>query len=279
MTSVIKPLVLSLLGFILLGAATTPPGQKSKAFIDLEAIVRPSRIVHVGSAADGLLQSVLVDQGDSVQAGQLVAELEQTVERAAANLAKARSSQIATLRAAEIKLGHLEERCANHQTLFEDGILSSENLDQSQLERHMAEFDVLAAEERAVISKFEYRRARAVVDRGLILSPVAGVVIDRSLSPGELVGRSGESTIVTIAQLDPLIVETFAPISLLGKLHTGMQAEVSIDTPRKQTKSAVIKTVSPIVDAASGTFSVRLELPNPDFQIAAGLRCKIRFRK
>ncbi|MFT5284344.1 MAG: RND family efflux transporter MFP subunit [Planctomycetota bacterium] len=279
MTSAIKTLLLALLGCVLLGAATTPPGNNAKAFVDIEAIIRPSRIVHVGSAADGLLQSVLVDEGDTVQAGQLIAELEQTVERAAANLAKARSSQVATLRAAEVKLGHLEERFANHQSLFEDGILSSENLGQSQLDRHMAEFDVLAAQERSVVSKFEYRRARAVVDRGQIQSPVAGVVIDRSLSPGELVGRSGESTIVTIAQLDPLVVEAFAPVGLLGQLHAGMKAEITILKPRKQTKSAVIKTISPIVDAASGTFSVRLELPNPDFQIAAGLRCSIRFTK
>jgi len=274
-----RPLALTLLGCYLLGAAATPAPQKAKPSFQLEAIVRPSRIVHVGSAASGLLDSVLVDRGDFVQAGQLIAELDQTVERASAELAKARSTQIATLRAAELKLDHLEERCANHQSLFEDGILSSENLSQSQLDRSLAEFDLLAAEENAAIAKFEYRRAQAVVDRGRITSPVAGAVIDRSLSPGEIVGGTGESTIVTIAQLDPLIVEAFAPISMLGKLRPAMEAELTFVGFRAAPKTATIKTISPIVDAASGTFSIQLELPNPDFRMKAGLRCKLEFKK
>ena len=272
-------LVLTILGSFMLGAAATPPQQNGKRTTELDAIVRPSRIVRVGSAADGLLDTVLVDRGDFVQAGQLIAELDQTVERASAELAKARSKQIATLRAAEIKLGHLEERASNHQALFEDGILSSENLGQSQLERQLAEFDVLAAEETATIAKYEYLRAQAVVDRGRIASPVAGAVIDRSLSPGEIVGGSGESTIVTIAQLDPLIVEAFAPISMLGSLRPGLKAEVVFEGVRTPSKIAVIKTISPIVDAASGTFSIQLELPNPDFRMKAGLRCTLKFPK
>ncbi len=274
-----RQLLLTLLGCALLGAAATPTQQRVKSAIELDAIVRPSRIVHVGSAANGLLDSVLVDRGDFVQAGQLIAELDQTVERASAELAKARSKQVATLRSAEIKLGHLEERFANHQTLFEDGILSSENLSQTQLDRQLAEFDVLAAEEISTISKFEYRRAQAVVDRGRITSPVAGAVIDRRLSPGEIVGGSGESTIVTIAQLDPLVIEAFAPIALLGKLRPSMKATVVLDGAKGKSKTAEIKTVSPIVDAASGTFSIRLELPNPDFRMKAGLRCTLQFKQ
>jgi RND family efflux transporter MFP subunit len=270
-------LILPVLGSLLLVAVTTPPSTPAEPFVELDAVLRPSRVVHVGSASEGLLESVLVDRGDFVQAGQLLAELDLTVERASAALAKSRAKQVAAQRAAEVKLDHVEERYENHQSLFEDGILSSENLGETQFERQLAELELLQAEEQNEIAQCEYRRARAIVDRGRITSPVAGAVIDRNLSPGEVVGRGNPSTIVTIARLDPLIVDVNAPLALLGKVGPAMKAEAIVEEPTQRSIPAKVKTVSPVVDVASGTFAVRLELPNPDFRIPAGLRCRIRF--
>jgi hypothetical protein len=99
-------------------------------------------------------------------------------------------------------------------------------------------------------------------------------VVDRYLNPGESVE---ERPIVKIAQINPLRVEVLAPVSLLGKIKTGQLAMVSPETPVGGTHQAVVKIVDPILDAASGTFRVRLELPNEDFSLTSGLRCQVRF--
>jgi len=87
--------------------------------------------------------------------------------------------------------------------------------------------------------------------RKTIGSPINVVVVERFWSPGEY--GSGqlkrEAPILKLAQLDPLRVEAYARVSLYEKISVGMQAKVSVDR---------------VIDSASSTFRVRLELPNPN---------------
>ena len=80
-----------------------------------------------------------------------------------------------------------------------------------------------------------------------------------------------------LAQIHPLRVEVIAPVALLGKLTSGMTADVMPEAPVGGVHSAKVTVVDRVVDAASGTFGVRLELPNPHYRLPAGLKCKVRF--
>lgn len=126
------------------------------------------------------------------------------------------------------------------------------------------------------LAGLELRKATAELARRTIVSPINGVVLERSLSTGEF---AKQDPIVKLAQLDPLRVEVFVPVSLLNKMHVGMEAQVFPESPVNGTYTAKVTVVDRVLDAASGTFGVRLELPNPDYKLPAGLRCKIRFPK
>jgi multidrug efflux pump subunit AcrA (membrane-fusion protein) len=69
----------------------------------------------------------------------------------------------------------------------------------------------------------------------------------------------------------------FVPVALLGKVAVGMRVQVVPEAPANTPRWANITVVDKVVDAASGTFGVRLEIPNPNNQLAAGLKCKVRF--
>jgi multidrug efflux pump subunit AcrA (membrane-fusion protein) len=99
-------------------------------------------------------------------------------------------------------------------------------------------------------------------------------VVERLLAPGETAGRS---PILKLAQIDPLRVEVFAPVALLGKIRTGMRARVVPEAPLNGAHTARVIVVDRVVDPASGTFGVRLELANGDYRLPAGLKCKVRF--
>src|SRR5690606_2338082 len=86
-----------------------------------------------------------------------------------------------------------------------------------------------------------------------------------------------DSPIMTIVQIDPLFVETYVPVALWGKITVGSQGSVVLDQPDKQSRKAWVTVVDKMFDAASGTFGVRLELPNPDDLIPAGQRCQVEF--
>ena len=108
-------------------------------------------------------------------------------------------------------------------------------------------------------------------------SPVSGVVVDRLLSPGELV-NDNDSAILTVAQIDPLSVEVIVPVSLLKEIQVGQPAEIEPEPPFSKVVIANVKVVDRVVDAGSGTFRVRLELPNSDHRLPAGLKCTVRFQ-
>jgi multidrug efflux pump subunit AcrA (membrane-fusion protein) len=100
------------------------------------------------------------------------------------------------------------------------------------------------------------------------------VVVERILSPGEF---ADPPQLLEVAQIDPLRVEVFAPIGLLQQVSVGMTAQVLPEAPVGGSHEATVTIVDRVVDAASGTFGIRLELPNSDFALPAGLNCRVRF--
>ena len=69
-------------------------------------------------------------------------------------------------------------------------------------------------------------------------------------------------------------------MELIGAIKVGMNAEITPENPVDQkVYKAKVTIVDRVIDAASGTFGVRLELPNPKYRLPAGLKCKVAFHK
>jgi len=80
-----------------------------------------------------------------------------------------------------------------------------------------------------------------------------------------------------VLEIDPLNVELILPVSAFGKIQVGERAQVTLEAPVGGTYTARVEVVDRNVDAASGTFGVRLQLPNPEGKIPAGVKCRARF--
>ena len=124
------------------------------------------------------------------------------------------------------------------------------------------------------LADLELRKSTAELARRTIKSPIPGVVTERSLSTGEF---AKQDPILKIAQLDPLRVEAFAPVAILGMIKVGDEAQVIPQAPVNGSYAAKVTVVDKVIDAASGTYGIRLELPNPEFQLPAGLKCNLHF--
>ena len=83
--------------------------------------------------------------------------------------------------------------------------------------------------------------------------------------------------IIRISQLDPLNVEVVLPVAIHGLIYREMTAEVRPEAPFDEVRSAKVVIVDRVIDAASGTFGVRLELSNSDLRLPAGLKCSVEF--
>ena len=98
--------------------------------------------------------------------------------------------------------------------------------------------------------------------------------MERYVSPGEYVNNQ---PLLRVAQIDPLLVEVIVPAQIFGKISPGMLATFVPELPEYGEHTATVTIVDRVIDAASSTFGVRLELPNAEQQLPSGLRCMVRF--
>jgi len=242
---------------------------------ELDCLIEPSQVVKLGSPVQGILDAVPVDRGDFVQKGQVIAQLESAIERSTVEIAQLRASNDVALRSSETRVDYQRKQENRTTELYRQKTASQENYDKATTERVLAE---MAREEAALernLAELELKRAQAALERRTIRSPIKGVVTERALYAGEYVNE--QSHIVTLAQIDPLHVEVFVPIEYYGQLHAGSTAEIAPIEPVGGRHKAAVTIVDPVMDAASGTFGVRLDLPNPDGAVPAGIKCRIRF--
>ena len=126
----------------------------------------------------------------------------------------------------------------------------------------------------AQLAELELRERRTLVEIRNIRSPVNGVVVERFKGPQEYVQ---ETDIMEIAQIDPLNVEVVVPVGYFGSIKKGSTGMVTLEQPVGGTYEAKVTIIDKVIDAASGTFGVRLEIPNKGYKIPAGLRCNVSF--
>ena len=240
----------------------------------LDCVIEPHDVVEISSPVQGILEVVNVERGDSVKKGQVVAKLESGIEEASVRLTKARADMEADIHARKAEF-ELKKRSAEQlETLFNKKLASLHEYDDAKTLSVIAEYEHKKAIELKHLSQLELEHAQEVLNQRSLKSTVDGVVVERLKSPGEYVE---DQPVLKIAQTNPLNVEVIAPIQLLGSIHVGMQAEVRAEQPVDSVFQAKVVVVDPVIHASSGTFGIRLNLPNPDHKISAGLRCKVNF--
>ena len=259
----------------LLGAVVAAAAANASA-ATVDCVMDPSLTVKLGSPISSVLSEVLVDRGDLVKKGQAVAHIESSVEQAAVASNEARATSTAEIDAKqallEAKSGLLKRKLSlqAHQST------SVQDVDTAQAEFDVANHqDVLLARLNRQMAELELGRSRAMLEQRTILSPIDGIVTQRSLGPGEYVRQ--DASVVTVARIDPLSVEAYLPVRYYGMIKVGDIAVVHPDDPVGGDYNAEVSIVDEVFDAASGTFGVRLSLPNPNNLLPGGLRCRVAF--
>lgn len=213
---------------------------------EVVCVVEPSLETNVGFPVDGVLAVVNVDRGDIVQPGQLLARLASEVETAAVDYQSTKAEFLA-------------RKLTRNKAMDTRQMIAQQELDEVATDQRLADLELRERRERL--------RLRSLV------SPIRGVIVDRYRHLGDLVKQE---RIFRIAQLDPLYVETIVPAQYFGRIKPGQSYAVKLEISSVTVKARV-STVDRIIDSGSGTFRVRLMLPNSNFELPAGQRCAVNF--
>lgn len=269
--SAVKLLIASLL---LAAGVAVPPGARADEY---DCMIEARQSIEVRSSVEGVIDTINVRRGDVVKRGQLLATLASGPERAALDLARSRAGMQGELKSAEARLELARKKWERAAELEKKKFVSENARDEALAEYRLADEQLRAARENQRLAELDVKRAAEVVAQRSIRSPVNGLVVETLLRPGELMSSNQKDPIMKLVEVDPLNVELVLPVRLFGKIKTKQPAEVLPEEPIGGRHLAYVEVVDRVVDAASGTFGVRLRLPNPGNAIPAGVKCRARF--
>ena len=241
----IAPFVLLLL-LCHAGAARAQVGQPAPTST---GVVVPDRSVTLAAKIVGRVAAVNVEEGDRVEAGDVLVDIADAELRA--NLAATE----ARLRSEEINRAHQEKLANRVRNLRQRGSVSQENLDD-------ANFKVDAAEQTAAGAKAEVARARAMLEESKIRAPFAGVIIRKNVETGD-VTAPGEPLLV-LEDHATLKFRTSVKEKDIARIDKGQTVTIIIDALDHLALSATVTKIIPSGDRSTHEFVVEATLPRQD---------------
>ena len=245
---------------------TTSAGESDSTAI--EGFTEPYADIDLAASEMGTLSEVLVKDGDEVKVGQLLAKLDDAVLQASLDVAKSGMEAEGDLRSAQTQLELKKVEHRKLTELFERQHASQKELDRVIGEVRICQARIQSVREELAVRAFEYARIEAQVKQRQIVATIDGVIVDVRKDRGEFVSPS-DPVVVRIVQLDPLLVVYSVPSARRSDVKKGQTVKMSIGENGLLTQG-LVEFVSPTADASSGTFRVRVRVPNPDRSLHGG---------
>lgn len=250
-------------------AALTLRSQQVTLTRELPGRVRPFLIAEVRPQVDGIVKDRLFAEGGLVEAGQPLYQIDDAIYRAELESARAVAARAeAALHTARLQAGRSAELAAQHLISVQDNDLAQAGLLQAQADLQAAEAEVT--------------RRRIPVDFARIAAPIGGRIGKSTVTAGALVTANQGTPMVTVQRLDPVYVDLSWSSAELLALRQAM-ADDRLEAVRDVPVDIVLEDGSryPLpgttsfadltVDPGTGSFTMRVEVPNPDDVLLPGM--------
>jgi len=289
-------LLLALAGWALFGRDDAPLVQTASvvaigggnggnaSVLDATGYVVARRMATVSAKVTGKVREVLIEEGQHVEAGEVMATLDPVDaaaqrDLAAAQLAAARSQ----IGGAQARLDEAEANAARLGPLVMQQLVSQAQYDQAVAERDALRAQLLTAKRQAQVAQDQLAVADNGVDNTVVRAPFAGVVIAKAAQPGEMIsplsagGGFTRTGIGTIVDMDSLEVEVDVGESYIGRVEPGMPIEATLNAyPDWQIPGEVIAII-PTADRGKATVKVRIALNEKDERIVPEMGVRVSF--
>lgn len=243
--------------------------------------LEPLHTANVSSDVSGRVVSVLVEVNDRVTAGQPLALLDTDLLRAQVRQAEGASAAAeATRRQAKVTLDAARRDLATAERLASSGTIAPAELDQARLSRDQSEAALNIALARRDEAAAALDAARTNLGRATITSPIAGVVLERTIDPGEAVVSSLQaSTLFRIAEdLSRMSVDVEVDEAEVARVREGQEATFTVSAFADRVFAAVVHRVdlAPRSGSAVVTYVACLHLENPEGLLRPGMTATAR---
>jgi RND family efflux transporter MFP subunit len=250
------------------------------SLLDASGYVVALRQATVSAKAIYKVSEVLVQEGQPVKQGQVIARLDDTNIRAALEQSKAQVEQLAaSLAAAKLADDDARPTFLRNQKQLSEGLISPETFDASKSAYDAAHTAALVAEGNLAVAKAAVDINQRYADDTIIKAPFDGVVTVKNAQPGEIVSPqfSGGGGIAKIVDMDSLEVDVDVSESFINRVHSKQPATITLNAyPQWQIPAEVIAII-PTADRAKATVKVRIGFKQKDARIVPEMGARVAF--
>jgi membrane fusion protein (multidrug efflux system) len=230
--------------------------------------------VAVAPRAAGRLQDISVRLGDRVTRGQRLAQIEDfEIKEQVKQAEAAQEVSQATIRQREADLSLAKTSVERSRSLFEKQLLPKQTLDDTEARYLSAVAALDLAKAQNSQSKARLDELRINLANTIITSPVTGFVARRAVDPGAFVGQN--NPIVDVVDITSVRLVANVVEKDLKQLQAGNATIVEVDAFPGEKFSGRIARVSPVLDPATRTAPIEVEVPNPTFRLKPGMYARV----
>ena len=259
-------------------------GGASSSVLDATGYVVARRMATVSSKITGKVREVLIEEGQHVQAGQVLATLDPVDADAERDLA---TSQLAAARSQmggiQAQLREAEANASRLGALVRQQLVSKSQYDQAVAQRDSLRAQLATAQRNAQVASDQLRIAGHGVDNTIVRAPFAGVVIAKAAQPGEIVsplsagGGFTRTGIGTIVDMDSLEVEVDVGEAYIGRVQPDMPVESTLNAYPDWKIPGKVIAIIPTADRGKATVKVRVGLDVRDPRIVPDMGVRVSF--
>jgi RND family efflux transporter MFP subunit len=251
--------------------------------LNASGYVVAQRKAAVASKITGRLVALMVEEGDRVKEGQVVARLENADAVAARDQAEANLKlSRAHLEEAKAQLEEATKTFTRYKHLIEGGYIARSEYDGAEARFLSARAAVTAAEAAINANGAALEAANVTVEYALIKAPFDAVVLTKNADVGDIVTPLGaaanaKAAVVTIADMNSLLVEADVSETNLALVKVGQPCEIQLDAIPDKRFRGIVHAIVPTVDRSKATIMVKVSFVEKNPQILPEMRAKVTF--
>jgi RND family efflux transporter MFP subunit len=230
--------------------------QPMPEFLTLTGTLRASQESQIAADAQGKVLQALIERGQTVKAGQVIATLDARSASLSATAAQAQA------RLAQSQLEQAQRECGRVKHLLDTGAISQADYDRQTSQCTAQQWSATAAEA-------QQQSATKLLGDTRIRAPFDGIIGERMINVGQYV--ESRTTVATIYSPDPLRLQLTVPEANLASIHEGVAVTFSVAAFGDQTFTGTIKFISPNVRESSRDLVAEAVVPNPDGKLKPGM--------
>ncbi len=266
--------LIATLACILCIHGTAKADADTSAISSYEGFAEPIHDIEISTDEVGRLTDVPVQLGQRVKANDVIAQLDDRVQRAAVDVSRSQAIMDGEILAAEASRALQKYRFEQIERLRETNMAGAEELRRAQMDLDVAAARLQMAKEQKTLRQSELARLELQVEQRKIRAPFDGVVAFKKMSTGAAV-TPVNAMIMRLIRTDVLVGVFNVPAEPSFAMKPGMATQVYFRAAR-MTVDGQIESIAPLINGESGTVVVRVTIPNPNNQLMPGDRLSMR---